>query len=184
MAQDKAALEIDGQHQLERAYQLLSLVCESVFVSVRPDQRNDPLRSAYPQIEDLHDNTGPIAGIVAAQQTHPEAAWLVLACDLPLVTEDTLNHLIAQRDPTAFATAYCSVHDGLPEPLCAIFEPHTQENIRAFLAEDIRCPRKILIRSRTRLLEPIESHALDNVNTPQDLGEVLDRLATQPRGFG
>ena len=30
---------------------------------------------------------------------HPKAAWLVLACDLPFLTERTLQHLIAQRDP-------------------------------------------------------------------------------------
>ena len=29
---------------------------------------------------------GPIAGITAALQRHPKAAWLVVACDLPFLT--------------------------------------------------------------------------------------------------
>jgi molybdenum cofactor guanylyltransferase len=47
----------------------------------------------------------------------------VLACDLPFLTDAALAQLLEERDPTALATAYRSAHDGLPEPLCAIWEP-------------------------------------------------------------
>ena len=48
----------------------------------------------------------------------------MLACDLPLLDAATLEHLLRARDPRRAATAYRSSHDGLPEPLCAIYEPH------------------------------------------------------------
>ena len=47
----------------------------------------------------------------------------MLACDLPFLADETLRHLIEHRDPSRLATAYRSSHDGLPEPLCAIWEP-------------------------------------------------------------
>ena len=176
MKKDKAGLMIAGETQLERAFKLLTACCENVFVSVRPEQQTDSTRRHYPCIVDRVEKIGPLAGILAAQHCHKDVAWLILACDLPMLNARTLNHLIAQRDTSAFATAYRSVRDGLPEPLCAIFEPHSKEHIEEFIANDVRCPRKILIRSDTHLLDPVDPHALDNVNTPDDLNEVLERF--------
>jgi molybdopterin-guanine dinucleotide biosynthesis protein A len=84
MLTDKAALEYQGKPQLERAYELLDACCERTFVSVRRDQGADALRAMFPQIVDLQDDLGPMAGIAAAQARFPSVAWLVLACDLPL----------------------------------------------------------------------------------------------------
>src|SRR6185437_12236795 len=85
MQRDKAALEYGGRSQLERAVELITPLVERVFVSVRGDQTGDPLRARFAQIVDSGEAAGPIAGIIAAQSRHPEAAWLVLACDLPLL---------------------------------------------------------------------------------------------------
>ena len=67
------------------------------FVSVRADQAQDPVRAAFPQIVDSRDDLGPIAGIIAAQDAQPDAAWLVLACDLPFLDAATLDHLLGAR---------------------------------------------------------------------------------------
>jgi molybdopterin-guanine dinucleotide biosynthesis protein A len=120
-------------------------------------------------VVDAGDVEGPAAGIRAAQLAHPEAAWLVLACDLPLLDAATLQHLIARRDPARLATAYRSSHDGLPEPLCAIYEPAAAPALVAYLATGRNCPRKFLIQSDTLLLDQPDAKALDNVNTPAEL---------------
>ena len=44
MGRDKAAIVIDGQTLLQRAVSLLSHHVSDVFVSVRPDQQDDPAR--------------------------------------------------------------------------------------------------------------------------------------------
>src|SRR5688572_9617403 len=108
MRADKAALDYHGQPQLHWAFELLSKFCAATFVSVRPDQRADATRAGHPQIVDRQPGSGPIAGISAALLEHPKAAWLVIACDLPFLTEQTLQHLIAHRDPHKIATAYRS----------------------------------------------------------------------------
>lgn len=179
MGHDKAALQFDGRDQLARAFCLLAPLVARCFVSVRPDQRADPLRAAYPQILDLPDGpTGPPAGIRAAQLAHPQAAWLVLACDLPLLDAATLQHLIASRDPARTATAYRSSRDGRPEPLCAIWEPASAGPLAAFIATGRDCPRKFLIQSDTLLLDQPHARSLENVNTPQDLAAA--KAAAQP----
>src|SRR6185437_1654673 len=78
--------------------------------------------------------------------------------------------------PQKQATAYRSSHDGLPEPLCAIYEPSSREALRAHVAGGRDCPRKFLINADTALLDQPEPGALDNVNTPQEYGSVTDRL--------
>ena len=176
MQRDKAALEYAGRTQLERAVELLTPLVKRVFVSVRPEQTGDPLRARFAQIVDSGEAAGPIAGIIAAQARHPDAAWLVLACDLPLLDQQTLGHLLRSRHPERQSTAYRSSHDGLPEPLCAIYEPSSREAIRNQIAGGRDCPRKFLINGNTALIDQPEPGALDNVNTPKEYGAATSRL--------
>jgi molybdopterin-guanine dinucleotide biosynthesis protein A len=168
MQRDKAAIEYHGQSQLQWTFQLLSHICAATFVSVRPDQREEPTRVGFPQIVDRLPGAGPIAGISAAMQAHPKAAWLVVACDLPFLNEATLRHLVANRDVRKLATAYRSSHDGLPEPLCAIWEPLSREPLLAYVDAGKQCPRKFLINADTALLDLPDARALDNVNTTDE----------------
>jgi molybdopterin-guanine dinucleotide biosynthesis protein A len=169
MRQDKAALAIAGVSQLQRAVSLLTAQGLQAAVSVRADQTADPLRAGYPQIIDAGDVQGPAAGLLAAHSADPQAAWLVLACDLPHLDALTLTTLIAARDAARTATAFCSSSDGLPEPLCAIYEPAGLAALRSFVAGGRSCPRKFLIQSDTLLLAQPNPEALANVNTPEEL---------------
>lgn len=168
MRADKAALAYGPRPQLAVAYELVSRHVERAFVSVRADQVGEPLRAAYPQVVDGDAGRGPIAGILAAQSRHPEAAWLVVACDLPQLDDATLEVLLRCRDPSRLATAFVSAHDGLPEPLCAIYEPASRAALAAHVAAGRDCPRKFLMAHPVMLLEAGSSAALDNANTPQD----------------
>jgi molybdopterin-guanine dinucleotide biosynthesis protein A len=168
MGKDKATVAYQGRPQLERAMTLIAPHVVRAYVSVRPEQSGDPVRAQFAQIEDRRADIGPVAGILAAQLTHPEAAWLVLACDLPLLDEATLAHLVAARAPQQLATAYRSSHDGLPEPLCAIYEPDSHAALEDYIATGKYCPRKFLINAGARLLDEPKPQALDNINTPQE----------------
>jgi len=177
MQRDKAGIVYHGREtQLESAMKLLSPRVARIFVSVRADQADDPVRSAWPRIVDRGDVEGPIAGISAALAEHPDAAWLVLACDLPFLDAATLDTLIARRAPDRDATAFRSSHDGLPEPLCAIYEPRAREAIAAHIGGGRNCPRKFLINAHTQLLDQPNPHALDNVNTVAEYGAAMSAL--------
>jgi molybdopterin-guanine dinucleotide biosynthesis protein A len=177
MQRDKATLAYHGRTQLEWAVSFLEPHVRRVFVSVRPDQVNDPTRARFDQIVDTQENLGPIAGIMAAQAKYPNVAWLVLACDLPFLDDGTLETLIAARQPQRLATAYRSSHDVLPEPLCAIYEPASREPILSHVASGKNCPRKFLINSDVHLLDEPNPHALDNVNTPDEYGSAVAALS-------
>jgi len=155
------------------------------FVSVSTAQRNDPQRTAYPTIADVRSDLGPIAGIHAAQQTRPDDAWLVLACDLPYLGRGTLEHLIGHRAPGHLATAYRSRFNGKPEPLCAIYEPSSRASIEQWIEQGESCPRKWMARSDVALLDLPDTRALDNVNTAEEYLEASSALGaarTSARG--
>jgi len=175
MGRDKALLVRDGQSQLAHITALLEGITDRVYVSSRQEQQNDPERSRFENITDRYEGIGPIAGILSAMDAHPHADWLVVACDLPNIDERTLAFLIEKAEPEQPFTAFKSSHDGLPEPLCALYRSGSESIIRQFVEDGIVCPRKILIRSDTMLLEQPNPVALDNINTPGDLaGSVLE----------
>ncbi|MHB8476098.1 MAG: NTP transferase domain-containing protein [Steroidobacteraceae bacterium] len=176
MHRDKAALQYRGQRQLDRACELASRHAARVFVSVRADQTADPARAQRAMIVDSVAAEGPIVGIRSALAAHPKVAWLVMACDLPFLSDAALSQLVRERDPASLATAFRSAHDGLPEPLCAIWEPAAAAALADFQAGGGLCPRKFLIRHMTHLLEPLDRRALDNVNTPEEYAEALAAL--------
>jgi molybdopterin-guanine dinucleotide biosynthesis protein A/molybdopterin converting factor small subunit len=182
MQRDKGSLEYrPGRTQIDEAMALLAARTARAFLSVRSDQSQDRARAAHPQIVDKPGVEGPIAGIIAAQAAHPDAAWLVLACDLPFLDASTLDLLIASRAPDADATAFRSSHDGLPEPLCAIYEPRAAAGIAAHIAGGRNCPRKFLINANTRLLDQPNPRALDNVNTLDEYASAMSSIDSPAR---
>ena len=164
MGRDKSLLSYHGKPQIEHAHDLLYQYCSKVFLSKRKDQ---PAYKNFAFIDDIQqaEGIGPLGGIVSAMKTHPDVAWLILACDLPFVNETTLSKLVACRDAKADATAFMNTQDSLPEPLCAIWEAHALGKIENFLAQGIQCPRKILIKSKTTLIHQDDPKWLDNINT-------------------
>ncbi|MBU2678148.1 MAG: molybdenum cofactor guanylyltransferase [Gammaproteobacteria bacterium] len=169
MGQDKARLLRGGRSQLAYVVELIEPMCDRVFVSTRAEQRGEAERSKFEQIVDRYQDMGPVAGILSAMDEYPQVDWLVLACDLPNIDASTIANLLEHRSPEYPFSAYSSSHDGLPEPLCAIYRAGSADIVRGFVAEGVYCPRKILIRSDTLLLEQPDPRALDNVNTPDDL---------------
>lgn len=177
MQTDKAALAYRGRSQLTEAMRLVTPLVARAFVSVRADQIDEPLRAGFAQIIDREVNMGPIAGIMAAQEQFPQVAWLVVACDLPFLDAATLQHLLGARDLLRDATAYLSSHDGLPEPLCAIYEPASRKTLTAYRRDGRQCPRKFLLQANVNLIAAPDARALDNINTRDEYAAAMSSLA-------
>ena len=177
MSVDKSELAYHGKPQSRYCFELLSSICPKVYISNRREQESNPGHDELPQIPDHLEyiGRGPLTGILSAMKEYPSVAWLVLACDLPLVTIGTLKGLMINRDIYKLATAYRSVHDHLPEPLCAIYEPHGSDILRDFFRRGLYCPRKILMNSDVKLID-LDDLALENINTLSEYHFVKSKL--------
>ena len=175
MGTDKALLDYHGIPQARWTGNLLERYCDGIFFSCREGQDlGDGADLTEWRIHDKMEGQGPIAGMLAAHDMFPTSAWMVVACDLPLLDNPTIEHLLEHRDSCRLATAYRSSHDGLPEPLCAVFEPEVFAVLRERLESGCRCPRRVLIdlTDKVHLLDPVNPRALDNANTPEEAGEI------------
>lgn len=177
MGTDKGLIPYHGVPQREYLYTLLDEVCDKTFISLREEQK-DELPPEMETIIDLNEFRGPYNGLLSAHKKYPEVAWLVLACDLPLIDIPALKELISERDASKQATAFALKENPLPEPLCAIWEPEAlQSSIRYLEGGNGTCPRKYLINHDTKLVFPLKEKVLLNANSQEEYEEALKQLA-------
>lgn len=171
MGQDKGGIEWHGKPQRSYMAQLLQPFCAEVFISARADQAAD-LGNEFPVLTDTFLELGPMGAILSAFRQFPDHAWLVVACDLPLLDHATIDFLNQARQPKYYATAFQSPQNQMPEPLVAIWEPKSYPALLSFLAQGYSCPRKVLMNTNTQVVEAPEPAALTNVNTPEELEQI------------
>lgn len=169
MGQDKPWMDFNGSPQVLFLSEILTKHGIETWISCREEQRENFESQGLKTIGDRILNCGPIGGIASAFMTDPNSAWLVIACDIPLFDEAMLLEMLAARHPENCATSFVSPHDGMPEPLAAIWEPRIYQQIMQFISLGYSCPRKVLMNTSTHLFESTTSEKLMNVNTPGDL---------------
>lgn len=176
MGEDKGLITYHRLPQREHLYNLLNEVCERTFLSVRSDQEKE-IPQGFEKITDKDEFRGPYNGLLSAHAAHPEAALLVLACDLPLIDKEALQELIAGRNANKIASAFADIENPLPEPLCAIWEPESLKQSVAYLkAGNGSCPRKFLINADVNLVFPKSKEVLLNANSKEDYAQALQKL--------
>jgi len=175
MGYDKSSIEWHGKEQRYYMADLLKQYCDEVFISCRADQQNE-VDSHYKTLPDTFVDLGPYGAILSAFREKPDAAWLVVACDLPLLDAEILQDLVAHRNPSAVATTFESPFDGLPEPLITIWEPKAYPVLLSFLSQGYTCPRKALRNNDVHIIKTENADALMNVNTQDELEKVKDIL--------
>jgi len=175
MGYDKSSIEWHGKEQRYYMADLLKQYCDEIFISCRADQQNE-VDSHYKTLPDTFVDLGPYGAILSAFREKPDAAWLVVACDLPLLDIETLQYLVAYRNPSAVATTFESPFDGLPEPLITIWEPKAYPVLLSFLSQGYTCPRKALRNNDVHIIKAENADALMNVNTQDELEKVKNIL--------
>lgn len=175
MGYDKSSIAWHGKEQRYFMANLLKQFCDEVFISCRAELQ-DEIDNHYKTLPDTFVDLGPYGAILSAFREKPDAAWLVVACDLPLLEADTLQHLVAHRNSSAVATTFESPFDGLPEPLITIWEPKAYPILLSFLSQGYTCPRKVLRNNDVHIIKAENADALMNVNTPEELEKVKNIL--------
>ena len=168
MGRPKQLLSHGGRTLGEIAAAALGEVAEKVLL-VGAGPRPDAL-AGLARLTDVEDVPGPLGGMLAALRWQPGAAWIVAACDLPLVTPEAVRWLLAERRPGRWAVLPRLDERGL-EPLLALYEPQAHPLLEAVAAAGGRAPNRIsrhpavVTPSPPAELRP----AWTNVNSPEDL---------------
>jgi molybdopterin-guanine dinucleotide biosynthesis protein A len=113
---DKVFLDFGGQTLLDRAIAAMGMVCDRVRVVGDPAK----LANYGPVVADIFSGCGPLAGIHAAL-THSTAELnLMLAVDMPFVSRELLEFLLAAAEASDAVITVPRAGRGF-QPLCAVY---------------------------------------------------------------
>lgn len=171
MGLDKTQLAYHGKAQCDYSVEILENNLLETFVSVATDQKN----SRHEYIQDKFVGLGAFGAICSAFQQDPNKAWMVLATDLPFVTEELIKLLLQKRNPKKIATAIKGKSKEFVEPLITIYEPKAYPILLSYLAQGYSCPRKVLINSDVEIVE-VDDALIQNVNTPEEYEKALKEI--------
>lgn len=181
---DKALFEFGGKPLVARTLDLLKCCFPNVMIISTTPERFTEL--GYPVHTDLFPDCGPLGGIHAALSHSPSGHTLVVACDLPFLSEDLIQFLC--ENGVGYDALVLESESGV-EPLCAIYSrkclPVIEAQIRAgnYKVQDVF--DKVRTR-RVRISSDDAFYASElflNVNTAEDLRRAED-IELQRRGSG
>ena len=178
MGRDKRLLNYHGVAQIEYMASELKKVVDEVFLGTSRIE-DLPLSQDYPQIVDSFVGLGPFGSILSAFREDPDSAWLVVACDQPLLSAKHLLNLVNGRDPSKLATCYFNPETNFPEPLITLWELKAYARMLQFLALGYSCPRKVLINSDVHIIHGEEVNFLKNANTVEEYDQLSQLITTQ-----
>jgi molybdopterin-guanine dinucleotide biosynthesis protein A len=171
MGTDKASMVIDGRPSALRIGALLGRVAAPV-VEVGPG------RSGLPAVREDPGGEGPLVALAAGRTALRAAGHVgptvVVACDLPLVTEEVLEFLA--RFPGGASVV--PVVGGRPQPLCARWSADDLDAASSLVAAGERACAALIAQSRALVLDDegwtavAEARDFADVDVPGDLARL------------
>lgn len=134
-------------------------------------------QNTIPTIVDKFPDKGPIGGILSALESDSSASWLVIACDIPLISNDSLFKIVNSYRKNPELTCFFNLKKNQPEPLFSIWPAN------------MRIPLKQATQKGDNSLQPhlttanfidISSDEAINVNTLPDYFKVKSKLPYLP----
>lgn len=174
MGSDKGLMDYHGGPQREYLLRLLKGFTDEAYISCRPGQISD---SILPVIEDKYQDLGPFGGILSAFEFDPHVAWLVVACDFPLLDHAAISQLVEERDMTSIATSFLDTHTLMPEPWITILEPKIYPILQDYHARGRSSLRGILVDFNSALIRAKDPNVLLNANTPEEEAQIRKMIS-------
>lgn len=177
MGTDKSMINYHGQPQRYHLYDMLVPLCEQVFISCNEEQAtNIPDRYAVIVDKEPYKNIGPMAALLNAFEAYPEASFLVVGCDYPMLSEQHLNNLIKVSLQTKSNAASYNILECLYEPLIAVY----QNNIKHYLEKKFKLKefslRMILEEHDAEITIPEKQIQILSIDNPQDKDIITAQL--------
>jgi molybdopterin-guanine dinucleotide biosynthesis protein A len=187
MGKDKAQLLFGDRTSVE----LIAAALQGVSRSITTVGGQKQGAGTLPNISDLREDWGPLAGMEAALREAKSEYCLIVGCDFPFVTRNCFERLLASMiDDTDAVVPLQS--DGRPQPLCAAYRVASCSSAAENAIHAAKhSPRDLLERVQTRYLpfaelSDLESseHFFFNVNTPENYQraqKIFDQIQCQDR---
>jgi molybdenum cofactor guanylyltransferase len=180
MGRDKARLELGGLPLIVRSARLVESVAGAPAAIIgNPDAyRAYDLRA----IADDWPGAGPLGGMVTALRNATTQWSLIVATDLPYLTREWLEYLVA-RGLASSADGVMAMTARGSQPLCAMYHQRAEPPLRRVLERGMRKVTEALREIRVEEIAPAEWNRFDsdgflfkNMNSPEDYEEARAKL--------
>ena len=178
MGVDKASLRLpDGATMLEHVVNIARCVAGEVVLLGNLRDLPAAIREVR-VLPDPTDGKGPAAGLVSLLN-HAGKRWgLLLACDLPRLSVDSLRPLLPCLSDDVDAVAY--LESDAPtcfQACCAFYHPRILAEVHHELNAGRGCLQNVLARVRVRAVPmiPFVRDAIVDVDTPEDWNAIMKR---------
>jgi molybdenum cofactor guanylyltransferase len=165
MGKDKSALIYYDKIQKLHLVELLVPYCDKVYLS-QPSESGQ--ESEFPILYDKYTWQSPLNGIITALEFDSTSAWLIVACDMPFLSDDTINELIQYRQKEKYATVFRNPINGFIEPLLGVWEGKITSKILQKIEQKLYSPQLILNGLDCEIIAPSNLDWLINANTVED----------------
>lgn len=169
MGTDKGLLNYHGKPQREYLFDLAKKFCSEVFFSCRAEQQ-----FSEQSIIDTY-TLGPMGGILSAFDSNPNTAWLVVACDMPLIDKINFQILINHRNKEKIATAFLNPETNAPDPLFTIYEPKAFTLLNTYVEAGNKSPKVFLENNNVEIITLSNPDFLKNVNTKEEFERIITK---------
>lgn len=176
LGRDKSRLVTgaDGRTILDRQLALVGPLVSEILIVTSPE-RADSFTTLPPHagsapirvVIDHYPGTGPLGAVLTALEAGGGAGLLVIAGDMPALTEPFLRSLIAEHEKTGNEITAPASERGL-EPLAAIYAPASHAALVAAFDAGERALHRAMRSARLGVV-PAAASIFQNINTPEDL---------------
>jgi molybdopterin-guanine dinucleotide biosynthesis protein A len=194
LGRDKALLPWLGKALLLHPFEVLQEVMSEVVVVTVGGRSYGEL--GVPVIHDRFEGLGPLAGIHAALEWARSRPVFVVACDLPFVSVDLVEHVAdwsTEQKPRASAgdeawahpRARVAVWKGRQQPLCGLYSASCREPLEERLRDGRLEAWRFLAEIETASIPITHDLAfyrpdlLVNINSPRDLQQGIPAVASE-----
>lgn len=132
----------------------------------------------YPVLVDQYPGKGPLGAILTAFAYAPDAFWMVMACDLPLISTRSLKSLIENLDAGDDMICLTDIAQQ-PQPTASIWAPSSLPAIRREFFDGKGSLFTAMKSLSVRYITPDTPEELLNMNTPEDREKVIQLLKNQ-----
>ena len=189
MGQDKGSMIIHNKPMIKHILSTLNNEIDEAIIVLNNQKRIDKYKKFINSkdytyetkiIEDKIKNKGPLSGIQGGLEKIKSQYALILPCDSPYITKNTINLLFNQiNNNTQAIVPYHDTNNKIKtsEPLHAIYNKNTIPTITELINKDTLNVKSLILKIKTKYVhidnKKILKKEFKNLNQPNDL-EILN----------
>jgi len=171
---NKALVKIDGVSWIERVIRVMEhLFQDLILITNTPDEY---VHLGLPMYGDLIKGLGPVGGIYTALSKIPHEAGFFVACDMPLLSQTLISHMVEAREGFDVVVPRIS---GMMETLHALYGkgclPSIKRQIDSREYQIIRIFKEVHVQymdeEEIRRFDP-DLKSFMNINRPEELKNI------------